>query len=72
MSRKSRKQKARARAEYRARQLRRARRTAAVSDMTAQRSGMDLPALTVAWRAIIKAMRECKITARKTSKKVED
>lgn len=36
------------------------------------RSGMDCPALTVAWRAIIKTMRACKITARKTSKKVED
>ncbi len=56
---KSRTQKARARAEYRARQLRRAQRTAAAGDMETQRSGRwsIWSVLVAVWRGIVNAMR---------------
>ncbi len=66
---KSRMQKARARAGYRARQLRRAQRAAAANDMTAQRTGRWTvwSGVAAVWRGIMKTMRVCKITVYETS-----
>ena len=57
---KSRMQKARARAGYRARQLRRAQRAAAAGDMETRRPGRwsIWSVLVAVWRGIVNAMRE--------------
>ena len=56
---KSRMQKARARAGYRARQLRRAQRAAAAGDMTTQRSGQWSlwSMLAAVWKGVVETMR---------------